>query len=134
MRRSGFPWGFAVGLVVAAVFAVVISLIPEALFTDPMGYAGLLALTAVLGPPTVWMLRMVAVNRGVDPVSTVVGGMTGALLFDGLALSYWPALYGQTGEALTAVATMLLFAFAAIGLAAHFMGALRVEALDPSQS
>jgi hypothetical protein len=135
MAKSGFPWGFGVGLVVAAVFAVVISFIPEGVFTDPIGYAGLLVLTAVLGPPTVWMLRMVAVNREVDPVSTVVGGMSGALTFDGLVLSYWPALYGQTGEALTAVATMLLFAFAAIGVSAHFMGALKADqALDPSQS
>ena len=51
----------------------------------------------------------------------------GALLFDGLALSYIPGLYGQTGEALTAVATMLLVAFAAIGISGHFMGALKAS-------
>lgn len=125
MRKSGFGWGFAVGLVVAAVFAVVISLIPERVFTDPWSYAGLLLLTAVLAAPTVWMLVLVGRNRGVEVTSTVVGGMTGALAFDGIALSYWPGLYGQTGDALTAVATMLLFAFASIGVAAHFMRALQ---------
>jgi hypothetical protein len=127
MQKSGFPWGFAVGIVVAAVFAVIISLIPGGVFTDPVGYVVLLVVVFVAGPPTVWMLRAVGANRGVEPVSTVVGGMSGALLFDGLALSYIPGLYGQTGEALTAVATMLLVAFAAIGISAHFMGALKAS-------
>jgi hypothetical protein len=124
MRKSGFPWGFLVGLIVAAVFAIVISLVPGSVFTDPAGYAALLVVVAVAGPPTVWLLRAIAQNRDVDPVSTIVGGMSGALLFDGLALSYWPALYGQTGEALTAVATMLLVAFSAVGISAHLMKAL----------
>lgn len=127
MPKSGFPWGFGVGVVVAAIFAVIISLIPSAVFTDPIGYVVLLVVAAVAAPPTIWMLRAVAANRGVDPSSTVVGGMSGALTFDGLALSYWPALYGQTGEALTAVATMLLFAFAAIGISAYLMGALNPQ-------
>ena len=124
MRKSGFPWGFVVGLIVAAIFAVIISLVPGSVFTDPVGYAVLLVVVAVAGPPTVWMLVAVAHNRQVDPVSTIVGGMSGALLFDGLALSYWPALYGQTGEALTAVATMLLVAFSSVGISAHLMGSL----------
>jgi hypothetical protein len=127
MGKSGFPWGFVIGLIVAAIFAVIISLVPAAVFTDPLGYVVLLLVGALAAPPTVWMLRAVAGNRQVDPVSTVIGGMTGALLFDGLALSYVPGLYGQTGEALTAVATILLFAFAAIGIAAHLMGALAPE-------
>ena len=42
MQKSGFPWGFAVGVVVAAVFAVIISLIPAGVFTDPVGYLVLL--------------------------------------------------------------------------------------------
>jgi len=124
MQKSGFPWGFAVGVAVAAIFAVIISLIPSGVFTDPVGYLALLVVVFIVGPPTVWMLRAVAGNREVDPVSTVVGGMTGALLFDGLALSYIPGLYGQTGEALTAVATMVLVAFAAIGISAFLMRAL----------
>ena len=125
MQKSGFPRGFGVGIVVAAIFAVIISLIPAGVFTDPVGYLVLLVVVFIAGPPTVWMLRAVAGYRGVEPVSAVVGGMTGALLFDGLALSYIPGLYGQTGEALTAVATMLLVAFAAIGISARFMGALK---------
>ena len=125
MQKSGFPRGFGVGIVVAAIFAVIISLIPAGVFTDPVGYLVLLVVVFIAGPPTVWMLRAVAGTRGVEPVSAVVGGMTGALLFDGLALSYIPGLYGQTGEALTAVATMLLVAFAAIGISARFMGALK---------
>ncbi len=124
MQKTGFPWGFGVGVVVAAVFAVIISLIPGGVFTDPVGYLVLLVAVVVAGPPTVWMLRAVATNRGVEPVSAVVGGMSGALMFDGLALSYVPGLYGQTGEALTAVATMLLVAFAAIGISAYVMKAL----------
>ncbi len=60
--------------------------------------------------------------------------MTDALTFDGLALSCWPGLYGRTGEALTAVATMLLVARAGIGIAAHFRLALRPAPLDPSES
>lgn len=124
MQKTGFPWGFGVGVVVAAVFAVIISLIPGGVFTDPVGYLVLLVAVVVAGPPTVWMLRAVATNRGVEPVSAVVGGMSGALMFDGLALSYAPGLYGQTGEALTAVATMLLVAFAAIGISAYVMKAL----------
>lgn len=128
MQKSGFPWGFAVGVVVAAIFAVIISLIPGGVFTDPLGYALLLVVVFVAGPPTVWLLRAVAANRDVEPVSTVVGGMAGALLFDGLALSYVPGLYGQTGEALTAVATMLLVAFAAVGISAYVMRALQTPA------
>jgi hypothetical protein len=42
----------------------------------------------------------------------------GALAFDGLVLGFWPALYGQEGAALTAVATLLLWAFAWILAAA----------------
>jgi hypothetical protein len=123
--RSGFPLGFGIGVVVAALVAVVISLIPDAVFTSSAGYVALLVVAAAAAPPTVWMLQKAASIRAVEPISTVVAGMTGALTFDALALSYWPALYGQTGEALTAVATMLLFAFASLGVAAHFMGALR---------
>ena len=132
--KSGFAWGYGVGVVIAAAFAVIISLIPAAMFTDPAGYAVLLLIAVGAAPPTVWMLQRIAHGRGVDPTSTVVGGMTGALTFDGLALSYWPGLYGQTGEALTAVATMLLVAFASIGIAAYFMRALQPAPLDPSRS
>ena len=127
MRRSGFPWGFSVGVAVAVIFAVIISFIPGSVFIDPVGYVLLLVLAVVAAPPTVWMLRAVAANRNVEPVSTVVGGMSGALIFDGLALSYVPGLYGQTGEAVTAVATMLLVAFAAIGISAYLLGALKHE-------
>ncbi len=127
MRRSGFPWGFSVGVAVAVIFAVIISFIPGSVFVDPVGYVVLLVLAVVAAPPTVWMLRAVAANRNVEPVSTVVGGMSGALIFDGLALSYVPGLYGQTGEAVTAVATMLLVAFAAIGISAYLLGALKHE-------
>lgn len=132
MKRSGFPLGFVVGIVVAAVFAVIISLIPAAVFTDPLGYALLLVVVVVVGPPTVWMLKVIAQRRGVDVPSMIVGGMSGALAFDGLALSYVPGLYGQTGEALTAVATMLLVAFSAIGVSAFFMREL--TPLDQPQS
>ncbi|MCU0279072.1 MAG: hypothetical protein MUF33_13245 [Candidatus Nanopelagicales bacterium] len=127
MRRSGFPWGFSVGVVVAAIVAVIISLIPGSVFIDPVGYVLLLVAVVVAGPPTVWMLRAVAATRKVEPISAVVGGMSGALIFDGLALSYVPGLYGQTGDALTAVATMLLVAFAAIGISAYLLGALNPQ-------
>jgi len=43
------------------------------------------------------------------------------MTFDGLAIGFLPALYGQTGQALAWTAAALLFAFASLIVAGQLM-------------
>ncbi len=119
--RRSYPTGFVFGVVVALAFALVISLLPAALFEE----RGLLALALLLGalaaPPTVWLVWAVANWRRTDPTITLLAAGTGAITFDGLGIAFIPGLYGQTGQALAGVGAMLLFAFASLAVAGYVM-------------
>ena len=62
--------------------------------------------------------RGVARFRGESPRLILLWACVGALAFDGLALGFWPSLYGQEGAAQAVIAALLLWAFAWIVAAA----------------
>ena len=113
--------GFVVGALVALSFAIVISLLPESLFLDAPKRVVVYLACALAAPPTVWFLQWVARIRGLDQRMVFTWAAAGAMTFDGLAIGFVPALYGQTGQALAWVASALIFAFASLIIAGQAM-------------
>ena len=68
-----------------------------------------------------WFLQRVARLRRLDQRLMFTWAAAGAMTFDGLAIGFIPALYGQTGPALAWTASALLFAFASLIVAGQLM-------------
>jgi hypothetical protein len=116
--RDGMVPGLVMGFAVAFGFALVIRFIPAAWLVDTVPRALLFAAQVPAGLAFVPVAVLVARARSHSPRQVLLWACCGALAFDGLVLGFWPALYGQEGAALTAVATLLLWAFAWIVAAA----------------
>lgn len=123
--------GLIVGALVALGFAVLISVLPESLFLQPHWRVVVYVVCAAAAPPTVWFLQWVARVRGLSQRAVFFWGAAGAMLFDGLAIGFVPALYGQTGQALAWVGSALIFAFAALLIAGQVMLVHRVPTTSP---
>jgi hypothetical protein len=121
--------GLGVGIVGALGFAVVISLFPESWFTDTGSRALLYAAQVPAGALFVLLARAVGRAGAGDDRVVLQGIIAGALLVDGLFIGFWPAIYGQEGEALTYTASLLLWAFAWIVIAGLVMN--RTRAAEP---
>ncbi len=113
--------GFVVGALVALSFAIVIRLLPAALFLDTPKRVMVYVACALAAPPTVWFLQWIARIRRHDQQVLFTWAAAGAMTFDGLAIGFAPALYGQTGQALAWVAAALIFAFASLVIAGQVM-------------
>ena len=113
--------GFVVGALVALSFAIVISVLPASLFLDAPKRVVVYLACALAAPPTVWFLQWVARIRGLDQRVVFTWAAAGAMTFDGVAIGFVPALYGQTGQALAWVASALIFAFASLIVAGQVM-------------
>ena len=120
-RNGAAVIGFVVGALVALVFAVVISLVPSWVFLETGWRAVVYVGVAFAAPPTVWFLQGVATWTRRDTRLVFAWGTIGAMAFDGLAIGFVPALYGQTGDALAWAASSLLFAFASLQVAGVLM-------------
>lgn len=116
--REGLVPGIVLGLVVAFGFALVIRAVPPEWLTGTTARAILYALQVPAGLLFVPVAAAVARRGGHSPRAVLLWACCGALAFDGLVLGFWPALYGQAGVALTVVASLLLWAFAWILVAA----------------
>ncbi len=113
--------GIVVGALVALSFAIVIGLLPASLFLDAPKRVVVYLACALAAPPTVWFLQWVARIRGLDQRVVFTWAAAWAMAFDGLAIGFVPALYGQTGQALAWVASALIFAFASLIVAGQVM-------------
>ena len=113
--------GLIVGALIALGFAVVISLLPAALFLDTPKRIAVYVVCALAAPPTVWLVQWIAKLRHLDQRATFFWAVGGAMLFDSLAIGFVPRLYGQTGQALAWTASALIFAFAAVVIAGQVM-------------
>ncbi len=135
-RNSAAVIGFVVGALVALVFAVVISFVPPWVFLETGWRAAVYVCVALAAPPTVWFLQGVARWSRRDTALVFAWGTIGAMTFDGLAIGFLPALYGQTGDALAWAASSLLFAFASLLVAGQLMlgraSAARAEGVSSS--
>lgn len=110
--RPGLVPGFALGVVIAFFFAVVIRFIPADWLVNPVTRAWLYAAQVPAGLLFIPVATAVARARGASPRAVLLWACCGALAFDGLVLGFWPDLYGHDGPARTLVATLLLWAFA----------------------
>jgi hypothetical protein len=113
--------GFVVGLLVALGFALLISLLPAAVFLETRWRVLAFVACALAAPPTVWFLQWIARLRRHDQRELFLWAAAGAMTLDGLAIGFIPRLYGQTGQALAWVAAALLFAFASLIVAGQLM-------------
>lgn len=128
--RTDLLAGLPSGAAIAFAIALALALVPAAWFLDPTLRAILYAVQIPAGPVFVLIARGVArLVRG-DERMVLLWAVTGALAFDGLALGFWPGLYGQTGEALAWMTATLLWAFAWIVAA----GLLLTRAHGPSST
>lgn len=106
--------GLIVGALVALGFAVLISVLPDAVVLETRWRVVTYLLCALAAPPTVWFLQWIARMRHLDQRQVFIWGAAGAMTFDGLAIGFVPALYGHSGQALAWVASALIFAFASL--------------------
>jgi hypothetical protein len=121
-ERSGAAvTGLVVGALVALGFASVISLLPAHVFLETPWRAVVYVACALAAPPTVWFLQWVARVRDQDQRAVFTWAAAGAMTFDGLAIGFASALYGQTGQALAWTASALIFAFATLIIAGQLM-------------
>jgi predicted permease len=121
----GFGFGTGLGLALGLGFALVIRLVPEWVFLETVPRGVLYGAQVVAAPTFVWITRWLARLRDSAPQTVLTGAVAGALAFDGLALGFWPELYGQQGLALAYVASTLLWAFAWIVIAGQLMNRAR---------
>ena len=120
-RTGAAVTGLVVGAAVALAFAIIISLLPASLFLETPKRIAVYAVCALAAPPTVWFLQWVAKLRAHDQRLLFTWAAAGAMTFDGLAIGFASALYGQTGQALAWTASALIFAFASLIVAGQVM-------------
>ena len=109
----GLPIGIAIGL----GFALVIGLIPDAAFADTGWRTLLYAAQVPAGLVFVLVFHLLARSVGADRHRLLIAAVAGALAFDGVAIGFFPELYGQPAESMVWVASTLLWAFAWIVVA-----------------
>ena len=109
----GIPLGLAIGL----GFALVIGLIPEAAFAETGWQALLYAAQVPAGLVFVLVFHALARVLGADRHRLILAAVAGALAFDGVAIGFLPAVYGQPSASMAWVAATLLWAFAWIVIA-----------------
>jgi hypothetical protein len=126
--RDGLVSGVVLGLVVAFVFALAIRYVPADWLIDPLPRAILYVVQVPAGLLFVPIASAVARARAESPRQVLLWACCGALAFDGLALGFWPSLYGHEGAAQAMVATLLLWAFAWIVAAAMLATSNRAAA------
>jgi hypothetical protein len=119
--RGAAVTGFAVGALVALTFAVVISRLPAWIFLETRWRIVVYIVCALAAPPTVWLLQWIARARLLDQRRLFTWAAAGAMTFDGVAIGFASALYGQTGQALAWTASALIFAFASLVVAGQLM-------------
>jgi hypothetical protein len=117
-KYDGLVTGLILGFTIAFVFAIVIRFLPAAWLLEPHPRLALYAAQVPSAVVFVAIAGWIARYRSEAPRQVLLWACCAALAFDGLVLGFWPALYGQTGEARTVVATLLLWAFAWIVAAA----------------
>lgn len=125
--RDGLVPGVVLGLVVAFVFALVFRYVPAEWLLDPQSRAILYAAQVPTGFLFVPVAVAIARARAESPRRVLLWACCGALAFDGLVLGFWPSLYGHEGPAHAMVATLLLWAFAWIVVAALLAAPDRTE-------
>lgn len=119
----GLPVGLAIGL----GFALVIGLIPEAAFADTGWRALLFAAQVPAGLVFVVVFHLLARSLGADRHRLLLAAVAGALAFDGVAIGFFPDIYGQPAESMARVAATLLWAFAWIVIAEAVVEARRMR-------
>lgn len=120
-QRAGAVAGFTAGAAVALGFALIISVLPAWVFLEAPWRVVVYLACAAAAPPTVLFTNWIAGRTAAEPSGVFVWAMAGAMTFDGLAIGFVPALYGQTDQALAWAASALLFAFASNLVASRFM-------------
>lgn len=120
--------GIPVGVVAALGFAFVIGLIPDAAFSDTGWRVFLYAVQVPAGPILVLLIAALAGLLRADRHRFVVAVVGGALVFDGLAVGFFPGVYGQPAESAVWVGSTLLWAFAWIVIAELVIDARRKRA------
>lgn len=126
--RDGLVPGIVLGLVGAFLFAIVFRYMPESWLVEPFPRALLYAAQVPAGLLFVPLAAAIARTQAVSPRQVLLWTCCGALAFDGLVLGFWPSLYGHEGAAHAMVATLLLWAFAWILVAALLVAPDRVDA------
>ena len=119
--REGLISGLILGVLIAFGFALLIRLIPANLLNEVLPRIALYAVQVPAALVFIPIARVVARFRAENPRMVLLWAAAGALAFDGLALGFWPSLYGQEGTALAVLAALLLWAFAWIVAAALLM-------------
>jgi hypothetical protein len=120
--------GIPLGVVGALGFAFVIGLIPDAAFSDSGWRVVLYAVQVPAGPVIVLAIAALAGVLKADRHRFVVSVVGGALIFDGLAVGFFPGVYGQPAESAVWVGSTLLWAFAWIVIAELVFEARRARA------
>lgn len=116
------PWrdlgiGLPLGLAIGFGFALVIGAIPDAAFADSGWRVLLYAAQVPAGVVFVGVFLLLGRWLRADRHRLLLAAVAGALAFDGVAIGFFPEVYGQPQESMAWVAATLLWAFAWIVIA-----------------
>ena len=99
-----------IGVILALVFAVIIRFLGDAVFEPgSLNYAVAFVLAFAVGWAFAAGAKRFSGLSGQHLVSAVAATSAGAIIFDGTAISWFPGLYGVSGESLASVGAWLLF-------------------------
>lgn len=126
------PWrdlgiGIPIGLAIGLAFALVIGLIPDPAFAEQGWRVVLYAAQVPAGFVFVILFHVLARALGADRHRLIIAAVAGALVFDGVAIGFFPDIYGQPDASMVWVASTLLWAFAWIVIAEAVVEARRVH-------
>ena len=109
------------GAVLWFVAAVFVHIYGAVLFTGGALHVVVFAATLMLSPGLVWAVaKLIRTPVSAMLVPTTVLTVT-ALFLDGAAITWWPVLYGGTGQTLTYGAAWLLWGVGSVFLSALLM-------------
>lgn len=115
-----WPRAFIVGVVLAGLFALVLRVFPDEMYTETSKRILMFALAALAAPPTVFAVRWLAQSMGADQSRFLYVANTGAITFDSIATGFAPQVYGHQGPASHVVLSVIVFGLVSIFLVDQF--------------
>jgi hypothetical protein len=121
--------GLAVGIVTALVFVLIVRILPSSVLVSTGWVFALYVVQVPVGLFIASLSRLIAPPMGGAPVACMAGVCAGVGLTDGILMGFWSSVYGQSGDALLAVAALIIW-----GVTCNVAGVHVALAREPSHA
>jgi hypothetical protein len=105
----GILTGGALGIGIAAAFVALIRVVPEDVFLSTPAMIGIYAAQVPVGLVIAWLALKASGPLNASASAMMLGICAGVGLTDGILIGFWPEAYGQTGDAMLAVAAAVIW-------------------------